>query len=92
MKILLWTWIPFLLANFSTVPVVLAGPIHLKQVAVADGSRVDLLFDGKIDKKQIKTEYFRDIVQVTLTDATVYPAKISNVSGSGSLKKVFANQ
>ncbi len=63
----------------------------LKQVQVTSGSQVDLLFDGKLAKNQIRTEFFNDIVQVVLTDAAVYPAKISSVRG-GQLLKIFAYQ
>ena len=64
---------------------------NLRQVQVTNGSQIDLLFDGKIKKEQIKAEFFNDIIQLSLTDATVYPAKISSVSG-GNLIKIFAYQ
>jgi flagellar biogenesis protein FliO len=63
----------------------------LKQVQVANGSEISLLFDGKIDKKQIRTEFFNDIIQLNLTDVSVYPAKISSVGGA-ALTKIFAYQ
>jgi flagellar biogenesis protein FliO len=63
----------------------------LKQVQVTNGSQVDLLFDGKIKPAQIRTEFFNDTIQVSLTDAAVYPAKISSVNGD-ALTKIFAYQ
>ena len=63
----------------------------LKQVQVSNGSQVDLLFDGKVSRNQIKTEFFNDIIQISLTDVSVYPAKISSVNG-GNLTKIFAYQ
>lgn len=63
----------------------------LKQVQVSNGSQIDLLFDGKVSRNQIKTEFFNDIIQISLTDVSVYPAKISSVNG-GSLTKIFAYQ
>jgi flagellar biogenesis protein FliO len=63
----------------------------LKQVNVTNASQIDLLFDGRIEKDQIKTEFFNDIVQVSLTGVSVYPAKISSITG-GKLLKVFAYQ
>lgn len=73
----------------------LAGEAHaittLKQVQVTDGSRVDVFFDRKIEEKQIQTEFLNDIIQLSLDDVSVYPAKISSVSGS-HLTKVFAYQ
>jgi flagellar biogenesis protein FliO len=63
----------------------------LKQVQVTGSSQVDLLFDGKVNRNQIKTEFFNDVIQISLTDVSVYPAKISSVSG-GYLTKIFAYQ
>jgi flagellar biogenesis protein FliO len=63
----------------------------LKQVQVSNGSQIDLLFDSKVSKNQIKTEFFNDVIQISLTDVSVYPAKISSVSG-GNITKIFAYQ
>lgn len=63
----------------------------LKQVQVSNSAQIDLLFDGKITKGQIQTEFFNDIIQLSIVDVTVYPAKISSVNG-GTLTKVFAYQ
>lgn len=68
-----------------------ASAATLKQVQVTDGNRVDLIFDGKIAPAQVRTEFFNDIIQLSLADVNVYPAKISSVSGS-ELTKVFAYQ
>lgn len=63
----------------------------LKQVQIGGGDRIDLLFDRKIKEEQIKVEFFGEIVQLVIQNASVYPAKISSVSG-GELTKVFAYQ
>jgi flagellar biogenesis protein FliO len=63
----------------------------LKQVQVSNGSQIDLLFDGKVGKSQARVEYFNDVIQVSLNDVSVYPAKISSVNG-GPLVKIFAYQ
>ncbi len=63
----------------------------LRQVQVSDGVQVDLLFDKQIAESQVKVEYLRDIVQISLKDISVYPAKIFSVMGP-DLKKVFAYQ
>lgn len=65
--------------------------INLKKVQITGGDRVELVFDGKIESNQIKTEFVRDIVQLSLSNVSVYPAKVSLVSGS-DLTKVFAYQ
>lgn len=63
----------------------------LKQVQVSPNKQIDLLFDQKVQANQIKVEYLRDIVQFSLKDISVYPAKIMSVSGE-ELKKIFAYQ
>lgn len=63
----------------------------LKKVQVTDGSQIDFFFDGKINPSQIKTEFQNDIIQLSLEDVSVYPAKIFSVSGM-ELTKVFAYQ
>lgn len=63
----------------------------LKQVQISGGDQIDLLFDKKVAPGQIKVEFFNDIVQLVIHDASVYPAKISSVSGT-VLSKVFAYQ
>src|SRR4051812_9124211 len=72
-----------------------AAPAHaittLRKVQVTDGDQIELLFDGKVNPKQIRTEFFNDIIQLSLQDVSVYPAKISSVSGM-DFTKVFAYQ
>ncbi|MGK5089266.1 flagellar biosynthetic protein FliO [Bdellovibrionota bacterium FG-2] len=70
------------------------GALNLKQVQVGNSpgsSEVTLLFDGKVDKNKVKLEFFNDIVQLSLSDVSVYPAKIFSVN-SNLLAKVFAYQ
>ncbi len=64
---------------------------QLRKVQVSEGARVDLVFDAKVSTSQVQLDFFNDIVQLTLTDVFVYPAKISSYSGS-TLQKVFAYQ
>jgi flagellar biogenesis protein FliO len=63
----------------------------LKQVQISNGSQIDLLFDGKVQKGQVRTEFINDIIQLSIQDVSVYPAKISSVNG-GNLTKIFAYQ
>lgn len=65
--------------------------LNIKQVQVAEGARVDLLLDGKISESQIRTEFINDIIQLSLTDVSVYPAKISSIQGQ-ELTKIFVYQ
>lgn len=64
---------------------------NVKKVQVSKGREVKLLFDEEIQKKHVKTEYFRDIVQLSIRNASIYPAKILSVDGD-DVTKVFTYQ
>lgn len=64
---------------------------HLKQVQVSPNDQINLLFDQTLKPHQIETEFFRDIVQISVKNAAVYPAKILTVKGD-VVSKVFAYQ
>ena len=63
----------------------------LKQVQVSNGNQVELQFDREVDVKSIKTEFYQDIIQLSLNNVSVYPPKIFSVDGS-DVSKVFAYQ
>ena len=68
--------------------------VRLKKVQVVQNGahpEVSLIFDGKIKLGQYRADFFRDVVQVTLTDAQIHPAKITHLSG-GKVSKLFAYQ
>lgn len=88
-RVALWAAVGFL-ATCLAAPVAYAVT-SLKQVQVSNGSQIDLLFDAKVQKSQIRTEFVNDIIQLSIQDVSVYPAKISAVNGA-SLTKIFAYQ
>lgn len=63
----------------------------LKKIDVLPQNQVKVQFDNKIQKGQVKVEFINDIIQVSLTDVSVYPAKIMSLSDT-YLSKVFAYQ
>ncbi len=63
----------------------------LREVKVAEPNRIELSFDRALKKSQFKTEFFRDIVQVSFDEVATYPAKIVNVE-EGVVSKIFAYQ
>jgi len=65
--------------------------VNLKQVQIAGQAQIELLFDAPVSMGQIRTEFFNDVVQLSISEATVYPAKISTVN-SALVSKVFAYQ
>jgi flagellar biogenesis protein FliO len=75
----------------ALLPGLALAAVNLKKVNIVDGSQIELLFDGKVEPSQVKTEFVRDNIQLSLTNTSVYPAKVSMVSGS-ELTKVFAYQ
>lgn len=70
---------------------VMAATTTLKQIQVKSPSEIELKFDGKIDRSQIQMDYNNDIIQLSLTNVSVYPAKIAPIH-EGSFTKVFAYQ
>ncbi len=72
-------------------PTFAMGAINLKKVNIVNGNQIDLLFDAKVEPGQVKTDFVRDNIQLSLANTSVYPAKVSMVSGS-DLTKVFAYQ
>ena len=82
------TWLPIGLLFFS--PMAFAN-VNLKGVQITEGSQVELIFDGKFDVNQVKTEFVREHIQLSLLRTSVYPAKVNLVQGK-ELTKVFAYQ
>jgi len=62
----------------------------LKQIQTQDQS-IELQFDQQINANQIKVEYFRDIIQLSIKDISVYPPKVIPVQFKG-ITKIFAYQ
>ena len=79
------------LVGVSTFSAEAFAALNLKKVNIVDGNQIELIFDGKVESSQIKTEFVRDNIQLSLSNTSVYPAKVSMVSGS-DLTKVFAYQ
>lgn len=64
---------------------------NLRQVQLTESNRLTLVFDSKVDPRQYNVEFFKDTIQVTFQDASVYPPKISTLN-SPFLSKTFAYQ
>jgi len=68
----------------------LAMPV-LKHVEVKNNSEFNLVFDGKVEEKQISSEFVNDTFQINLRNVAVYPAKIIPIQGK-IFSKIFAYQ
>ena len=80
----------FLLFGLGAGTQALANPV-VKQVEVHQGDEVVLTLDSKLDASQVTTEYLKDIIQLTLSHASVYPARVKS-SANGVISKVFVYQ
>lgn len=72
-------------------PVFSYGLTTIKQVEVKSGRSIELSIDGKIEQNQIQTDYLNDIIQVSLTGTSIYPAKMLPIN-EGIISKVFVYQ
>lgn len=52
---------------------------------------VQLQFDKEMYSRDVKVEYLRDIIQISISQTNVYPAKIMSFD-NGDIKKIFAYQ
>jgi len=81
----------FIAALVCLAPVrALGGQVTLRNVQVS-GNQVDLLFDQDVPNRDIRTEYVRNIIQVTVKNASVYPAKVLAVKDA-NVSRIFAYQ
>jgi flagellar biogenesis protein FliO len=63
----------------------------LTQVNIKGADSFELIFNGRVGKDQIVTEYLTDIVQVSFKDVSIYPSKMVQVNGE-NIVKIFAYQ
>src|SRR4051812_42639196 len=69
----------------------LFAAVTLRQLQVKSGNELDLSFDGKVEKRQIQVDYLNDIIQISLSDVAIYPAKMIPVT-DGDFTKIFVYQ
>ncbi len=72
---------------------VLAGSHTVREVKISGSGIAQIHLDGVPPKGALEFDYVRDIVQLSIQNATIYPAKILHSdSGDESFSKVFAYQ
>ncbi len=64
---------------------------NLKQVQLHGDREIRLTFDKHVEKNEIAIDYLNEIVQLSIQNSSVYPAKIMPLKGK-LVKKVFAYQ
>jgi len=67
-----------------------ASSITVRDVELK-GNRTEILLDTDITKSSVQIDYVRDIVQFSINNATIYPAKMLHAEKS-AYSKVFAYQ
>jgi flagellar biogenesis protein FliO len=68
----------------------LAGSVTIRDIGLKPGS-AEVTLDTEVDRKSIEVDYVRDIVQFTINNATIYPARMLHAEKS-PFSKVFAYQ
>jgi len=65
--------------------------VVVKEIKNLSEDTVQIQFDQPVNDSELSVEYLRDIIQVSVKNASIYPAKIYSVKGK-DLVKVFAYQ
>ncbi len=68
-----------------------AGLLTVREISVKDEERVEILLDGTVAPQALEPEFVRDIIQFSIPQATIYPAKIIHPENS-NFTKIFAYQ
>lgn len=63
----------------------------LKKIETQEGMQVVLHFDQPVSIKQVQKEFFRDVIQLSLSNVSIYPPKMMSLSGR-EISKIFAYQ
>jgi hypothetical protein len=82
------------LAALFTSASVFAGSYTVRDIILQSGGIAQIQLDGAPPKGALEFDYVRDIVQFSIQNSTIYPAKIihADASDSQAFSKVFAYQ
>ena len=82
------------LAALFTSASVFAGSYTVRDIVLQSGGIAQIQLDGAPPKGALEFDYVRDIVQFSIQNSTIYPAKIihADASDSQAFSKVFAYQ
>ena len=67
-----------------------AGAVTIRDIGLKPGT-AEVTLDTEVDRKSIEVDYVRDIVQFSINNATIYPARMLHAEKS-AFSKVFAYQ
>ena len=69
-----------------------ANSLTVRDIELKGDGAVQIQLDGVAPKSSLEIDYVRDIVQFSIQNATIYPAKILHADSSEAFNKVFAYQ
>jgi flagellar biogenesis protein FliO len=70
-----------------------ANSLTVRDIKLLGQDKIEIQLDGVASKGALEVEYVRDIVQFSIQNATIYPAKIlHSEENSAAFSKVFAYQ
>ena len=68
-----------------------AASLTVRDIKILPSNQIEILLDGVTPKTLLELDYVRDIVQFSIQNATIYPAKILHAEDQ-SFNKIFAYQ
>ena len=72
-----------------------AGSLTVRDIHLVSNNKIEIILDGVTQKGNLDIDYVRDIVQFSIQNSTIYPAKIVHAdvaNHESSFSKVFAYQ
>src|ERR1035437_7139671 len=78
------------LVSMFSLNIAHAGSITIRSVE-SKGNNTEILLDSSVDKNSVQVDYVRDIVQFSISNATIYPAKMLHAERA-AFSKIFAYQ
>ncbi len=69
-----------------------ASSLTVRDIEIKGDGSVQIQLDGSAPKNSLEIDYVRDIVQFSIQNATIYPAKILHADSNNAFNKIFAYQ
>ncbi len=79
------------LVGLVTYQSVFASNTTIREIVLRGKNTVEIQFDSPIEKRALELDFVRDIAQISVQGASIYPAKIIHSEGQ-TFNKVFAYQ
>lgn len=84
-----------IIAGCAALVLMLSPDVRASSVTIRDvelkGNNTEITLDTQVDKNSVQVDFVRDIVQFSISNATIYPAKMLHAD-QAAFSKVFAYQ